>query len=172
MDMLGQMSWGQWFLGMAIIGTCGLLMLVILLQRGRGEGLAGAFGGGGGGGAFGAKTGDVFTVVTVVMAAVFLLLAVIANFAYDESVPSAATTTSVPADSTQDLGPISVTPVEVTDETAGDVPLITESATDLSGDAASEVEDALPAATDEAASPEPDESAADAGRESEKAATP
>ena len=52
-----------------------LLILVILVQRGRGGGLVGAFGGPGGSSAFGAKTGDVFTVITVVMAALFLILA-------------------------------------------------------------------------------------------------
>ena len=61
--------------------VCALLILVILLQKGRGGGLAGAFGGGGGsGGAFGAKTGDVFTLVTVVLAFVFLALNVVGNW--------------------------------------------------------------------------------------------
>jgi preprotein translocase subunit SecG len=60
---------------------CLLLIVVVLLQKGRGGGLAGAFGGaGGGGGAFGAKTGDVFTVVTVVLALVFLMLNVVGNW--------------------------------------------------------------------------------------------
>lgn len=62
---------------------CLLLMLVILLQRGRGVGLSGAFGGGGAaGGAFGAKTGDLLTWVTVVGAGIFLLLAVALNYAF------------------------------------------------------------------------------------------
>ena len=57
-----------------------LLILVILVQRGRGGGLVGAFGGPGGSSAFGAKTGDVFTVVTVVMAALFLIIACLLVF--------------------------------------------------------------------------------------------
>jgi hypothetical protein len=44
--------------------------------------LAGAFGGGGGG-AFGAKTGDVFTWITVAFAGVFLLLTVLGNFVFE-----------------------------------------------------------------------------------------
>ena len=68
-----------------IIGVCGLLMLVILIQRGRGSGLAGAFGGAGGSSAFGAKTGDVLTWITIVVTAVFLLLAVVANYAFDQT---------------------------------------------------------------------------------------
>ena len=57
-----------------------LLILVILVQRGRGGGLVGAFGGPGGSSAFGAKTGDVFTVITVVMAALFLIVACLLAF--------------------------------------------------------------------------------------------
>ncbi|HTV49290.1 MAG TPA: preprotein translocase subunit SecG [Phycisphaerae bacterium] len=56
-----------------------LLMFVVLIQRGRGGGLIGAFGGGGGGSAFGTKTGDVFTIVTVVLFVLFLLLAICLN---------------------------------------------------------------------------------------------
>lgn len=52
-----------------------LLMFVILLQRGRGGGLAGALGGAGGQSAFGTKAGDVFTKITVIMAVVWVLLA-------------------------------------------------------------------------------------------------
>ena len=53
------------------------MMLVILIQKPKGGGLAGAFGGGGGSAhaAFGAKTGDVLTVVTVVFFVLFLVLA-------------------------------------------------------------------------------------------------
>ncbi len=81
-----------------------LLMLVILLQKGRGGGLAGAFGGGGGSSAFGAKTGDVFTWITVVVAAVFILLAIGANFVFDQSavasldLPTTATGFDLPQD--------------------------------------------------------------------------
>lgn len=59
-----------------------LLIIVILLQRGRGVGLSGAFGGAGGGTAFGAKTGDVLTWVTVIGAVALLAFAVILNFVF------------------------------------------------------------------------------------------
>ena len=52
-----------------------LLMFIILLQRGRGGGLAGALGGMGGQSAFGTKAGDVFTKITVVLAVIWVLLA-------------------------------------------------------------------------------------------------
>ena len=51
------------------------MMMIILLQRGRGGGLAGAFGGAGGQSAFGTKAGDVFTWITVVTATLWVLLA-------------------------------------------------------------------------------------------------
>ncbi len=55
------------FVGVILIG-------VILLQRGRGGGLAGAFGGMGGQSAFGTKAGDVFTKITIVLATVWIVL--------------------------------------------------------------------------------------------------
>lgn len=54
-----------------------VLILVILIQKGRGGGLSGAFGGGMAGSLLGSKTGDFLTWVTIVLVAVFLLLAVV-----------------------------------------------------------------------------------------------
>jgi len=54
---------------------CVLLILVVLLQKGRGGGLGAALGGGAGS-AFGTRTGDVFTWVTIVLTGLFLLLAI------------------------------------------------------------------------------------------------
>ena len=50
------------------------LILLILVQRGRGGGLTGALGGMGGQSAFGTKAGDVFTRITIVVAACWILL--------------------------------------------------------------------------------------------------
>jgi preprotein translocase subunit SecG len=55
------------------------LILLILIQKGRGGGLASAFGGMGGNTAFGSKTGDVLTWATSVIFGIFLLLAIILN---------------------------------------------------------------------------------------------
>lgn len=55
-----------------------LMMLIILIQKPKGGGLAGAFGGAGGGSAnaaFGAKVGDVLTYATVVFFLLFLVIA-------------------------------------------------------------------------------------------------
>jgi len=54
-----------------------ILVLLVLIQRGRGGGLAGAFGGPGGHSAFGTKTADVFIKATAVMGAIFFILAVV-----------------------------------------------------------------------------------------------
>gem|GEM_PF-540889 len=51
------------------------MIVLILLQRGRGGGLAGAFGGAGGQSAFGAKAGDAFTRITVVVALLWAMTA-------------------------------------------------------------------------------------------------
>ncbi len=54
--------------------TSVFMILLVLIQRGRGGGLAGAFGGMGGQSAFGTRAGDVFTKITVVVAIIFILL--------------------------------------------------------------------------------------------------
>ena len=62
----------------AIIIAVGLLLvLTILIQRGKGGGLIGAFGGAGGSSPFGSKAGDTFTRVTITMAGVWVLLIMI-----------------------------------------------------------------------------------------------
>jgi preprotein translocase subunit SecG len=50
------------------------LILLVLIQRGKGGGLAGAFGGAGGSSAFGSRAGDTFTKVTIYTAAIWILL--------------------------------------------------------------------------------------------------
>ncbi|HBH50814.1 MAG TPA: preprotein translocase subunit SecG [Planctomycetaceae bacterium] len=55
------------------------LIAVILLQRGRGGGLAGAFGGLGGQSAFGTRAGDTFTWITVGTVVVWIILAALAG---------------------------------------------------------------------------------------------
>jgi preprotein translocase subunit SecG len=55
--------------------VAGLFLIgLVLIQRGKGGGLAGAFGGIGGSSAFGSRAGDQFTKVTLITAAVWILL--------------------------------------------------------------------------------------------------
>lgn len=60
---------------MTLLMFSGLFLIgLVLLQRGRGGGLAGAFGGMGGQSAFGTKAGDVFTRITIGVATAWILL--------------------------------------------------------------------------------------------------
>jgi len=54
-----------------------LLMLIVLIQRGKGGGLAGAFGGAGGSSPFGSRTADAFVKITLYLAAVWVLVIMI-----------------------------------------------------------------------------------------------
>jgi preprotein translocase subunit SecG len=79
------------------------LICLVLIQRGKGGGLAGAFGGAGGSSAFGTKAGDVFTRVTMIAAGVWIslnmLLVVLSNrrtSAYGSSNSPAASSTFTP----------------------------------------------------------------------------
>lgn len=57
-----------------LIVMCVFLICLVLIQRGKGGGLAGAFGGVGGSSAFGSKAGDVFTRVTMISAGIWIAL--------------------------------------------------------------------------------------------------
>jgi preprotein translocase subunit SecG len=76
------------FLTVALLIVGILLIFVILLQRGRGGGLAGAFGGLGGQSAFGTKAGDVFTKITVVLAVIWVVIAGVAGILVEKEVNS------------------------------------------------------------------------------------
>lgn len=68
----------RFLLGFLLVFTALFLILLVLIQRGRGGGLAGALGGMGGQSAFGAKAGDVFTKITIGVAAFWILLCIVA----------------------------------------------------------------------------------------------
>jgi len=65
-------------LGFLLVIAALVLIALVLIQRGRGGGLAGAFGGMGGQSAFGTKAGDVFTRITVIVATCWILLCILA----------------------------------------------------------------------------------------------
>ena len=64
-----------YILGALLLFISVMMILLILIQRGRGGGLAGAFGGMGGQSALGVRAGDVFTKITVVIAISWVILA-------------------------------------------------------------------------------------------------
>jgi len=73
--------WYHTLLATLFVIICSLLVLVILLQKGRGKGLGAAFGGGAGS-AFGTRTGDVFTWITIVLTVLFILMAIGTQMAF------------------------------------------------------------------------------------------
>ena len=70
-------SYAAYALNFAIIGVALFLCLIILIQRGKGGGLVGAFGGAGGSSAFGSRAGDAFTNITLGVAAFWVVLILI-----------------------------------------------------------------------------------------------
>lgn len=72
-----------------IVLTSLFMICLVLIQRGKGGGLAGAFGGVGGSSAFGTKSGDVFTKVTMVVASIWIVLAMIQVVLYNQGGQSA-----------------------------------------------------------------------------------
>jgi preprotein translocase subunit SecG len=70
-------SWFSSILNTLVIIAGLLLIFLILIQRGKGGGLSGAFGGSGGSSAFGSRAGDMFTRITIIMAAIWIFLIVI-----------------------------------------------------------------------------------------------
>lgn len=61
-------------LSVLIFLTSLVMILLILIQRGRGGGLIGALGGSGGSSPFGSRAGDTFTRITLITAAVWIVL--------------------------------------------------------------------------------------------------
>jgi preprotein translocase subunit SecG len=63
-----------WLLNTATLILGLFMILLILIQRGKGGGLAGAFGGVGGSSPFGSRAGDAFTRYTITIATLWLWL--------------------------------------------------------------------------------------------------
>jgi preprotein translocase subunit SecG len=73
-----------------------VLILVILIQKGKGGGLSAALGGGMASGILGSKTGDFLTWLTIVLVGIFLGLAVVLVKFYRPSVSAYDTGTVAP----------------------------------------------------------------------------
>jgi preprotein translocase subunit SecG len=70
-------AWYSHLLNLFIVVIGLLLMLIVLIQRGKGGGLAGAFGGVGGSSPFGSRAADAFVKITLYLAAVWVLFIMI-----------------------------------------------------------------------------------------------
>ena len=69
--------WLPWLLNLTLLVLGIVLILIVLIQRGKGGGLSGAFGGVGGSSAFGSRAGDMFTRITIGLAAAWIILTMI-----------------------------------------------------------------------------------------------
>jgi preprotein translocase subunit SecG len=74
-------TWGGWLayylpaiLNVLILVIGLFMILLVLIQKGKGGGLAGAFGGAGGSSAFGSRMNDQFVQYTLITAAIWVLL--------------------------------------------------------------------------------------------------
>jgi preprotein translocase subunit SecG len=70
-------AWYSHLMNLLVIGLGLILMLVVLIQRGKGGGLAGAFGGAGGSSPFGSRSADQFVRFTLWLAGVWVLVIMI-----------------------------------------------------------------------------------------------
>ena len=84
----------QYVFGPALFLISLFIVLIILLQRGRGGGLTGALGGAGGASAFGVKAGDIFTRITAISVLLWIVLCALTCFWY---LPNALNIASDPA---------------------------------------------------------------------------
>ncbi|MEM9646115.1 MAG: preprotein translocase subunit SecG [Planctomycetota bacterium] len=111
-----------------LMGSLSLfLVLLILVQRGRGGGLTGALGGPGGQSAFGSKAGDTFTLITVIVAAIWAFTCAFTMWSLGTHTPVAAIDNDSvgPRNETEDDQPsgLNITPDEslgLSGLTAGD----------------------------------------------------
>ncbi|MCR9074619.1 MAG: preprotein translocase subunit SecG [bacterium] len=123
------------------------MILLVLIQRPQGGGLSGAFGAGGGGGggggagqtAFGTKTGDVLTGATITIFVLFLITAIVLNFATRPADPrDNVPTLTTPAGETDpdDSEAVESTPSETTpiDDAEQAIEDVMDSETSVEGD--------------------------------------
>ncbi len=68
------MGWIADILNFFVLVVGLVLVLLVLIQRGKGGGLIGALGGAGGSSPFGSRAGDQFTRITIYLALVWLFL--------------------------------------------------------------------------------------------------
>jgi len=130
------LDWGRMGVGLLLVGfiaACAILILIILIQKPQGGGLAGAFGSGSGSGqtAFGTRTGDALTWITVGAFVLFVGLAIAMNYASKPpKAPAAepkaiAPATTTPASTTPaGFTPAPSLPTEITPAPAATVPVV------------------------------------------------
>jgi len=121
MNMLLFASLSGIFLGWSMGFLSVFLILLILIQRGKGGGLTGALGGPGGQSAFGSKAGDTFTVITVVVASIWGFTCAFTMWLLGTHTPSSTLTESTLSAGPGDEGAESIPAALPADDSAGGV---------------------------------------------------
>jgi len=90
-----------------------VLVLVVLIQKGKGGGLSSAFAGGMAGGILGSKTGDVLTWITIGVVGFFLLTALVLDKWWRPAVsPATQTPAPITSNDTGQPAPVEQAPAE------------------------------------------------------------
>lgn len=128
LPLLPTLAMAQWMVALLVVGflfVCVLLILIILIQKPQGGGLAGAFGAGAASGSgqtvFGARTGDALTIGTISVFVLYLLVAVGLNYAIRPGGPQSAIPTAGAQPAETAPAPGGTTPAETAPETPSNV---------------------------------------------------
>lgn len=113
-SLLAQSGFGQFLMAVLLALASVFMILLILVQQGRGGGLTGALGGMGGQSAFGTKAGDLFTRITIITAVVWITLSILTIAIFNPPPPPAS---DIPSDLVG-IGDDAQTPAEQPDENA------------------------------------------------------
>ncbi len=160
--MIPLFGFGNFVLGFLLAVLSLFLILLVLVQRGRGGGLTGALGGPGGQSAFGSKAGDLFTKITSVTALLWIGLCAIATATLGEKADP-PDVDDFDRESIRSRDPADRQPISFPDPTAPDVTAETTSDSQMealdqliSGDRSSDDVDAEPSPEE---APEPSQPA-------------
>ncbi|HZW06343.1 MAG TPA: preprotein translocase subunit SecG [Phycisphaerales bacterium] len=131
---LAAWDWGRFGIGLLVVlfgAVCVLLVLAILIQKPQGGGLSGAFGAGASGSgqtAFGTKTGDALTWMTIIIFIAYLGAAIGMNYAMKPAGPSTTTpaASAPPAEGTGATPPATPNPQPAAPAPAAPTPAPTQ----------------------------------------------
>jgi preprotein translocase subunit SecG len=93
--LLSQFSFGLFLMAVLLTLASIFMILLILVQQGRGGGLTGALGGMGGQSAFGTKAGDLFTRITIVTAIIWITFSIFTIAFFNPPPPAVSDDTSL-----------------------------------------------------------------------------
>ena len=105
------------------VGLCLLLLFVVLLQQGKGGGIAAAFGGSGSQSAFGARAGaTVLTRATTVLGALFMVGAIVLAILGERGPGSVLSGVDAPPAAPVEAAPVEAPPAEPAPATSPEEP--------------------------------------------------